>query len=144
MRGGYLNNILNNRNDILTAIRDKACNYQEIISTLESIKGLGLATITKILYFNKIKTDQGHFIPIIDHHVRETMSLFDDFHEISLNQDIASYIRTVSSAFSQFEKKDIQFDDLEFFMFRFGKFWQENMATYKHQCFTDFIKTIDK
>lgn len=142
MRGGYLNAILNNRKTILSAIHNKSSNYQELIGALESIKGLGLATITKILYFYGIKTDEGHYIPIIDHHVRETMSLFEDFHGLSMNQDLSSYIRIVSRVISQLETKDIKYDDLEFFMFEFGQYWKENNAKYKHQCFEDFVKTV--
>lgn len=143
MRGGYLNDILNNRQSIISLIQSNSNNYENLINKLFSTRGLGLATITKLLYFNKIETDAGCFIPIIDRYVRDAMAIFSEFKGIAINRDMVSYIRDISRLFST-TVTDANYDDVEFFLFTVGKEWEAKEMEYKQKFIKDYLHQESK
>lgn len=136
MRGGYLNGILENQGSILSALQEYGKSFHECFEKLYKIRGLGLSTITKILYFFEIKTDDGYYVPIIDRYVRESMSLFDEFESLCEDNDFEKLINDTAKSFASIE--GVEFDDVEYFLFDLGRSWNKEKGKYMKNYIDDY------
>ena len=137
VRGDNFSNILDKKNfnnlvNILTNLKGKnltILDYEKLILNVNGIKGLGLSTFSKFLYFLKVKID-GNQCVILDRKIIKVISsniwveleeLKNDFSETNLTKNFTNYPKYIKTVNSIASELSVANDKIELFLFLFGQ-----------------------
>ena len=130
MRGKNLSNIYKSIETIKRYVIKYRYDGEKLFEKLSGIKGLGLSTITKILYFFQIKCGN-QYIPILDSHVINSMDFFEDFDGVHQNNRGWIFIKETAAIFNGVD--GIKYDDLEYYLFELDKKWEKHIKEFKRE-----------
>lgn len=134
MRGNHVVNIFNSMKEIeaefMLALAREAnqsidsSNFASLLELFESIEGLGISTLTKLLYFNNV-TFEGHRCLILDSRIIKILqeAKFDEFHSlrhIRYDKGLLLYTRYLEVMSAVSKELDLNCEGLEQFLFLFG------------------------
>ncbi|SEJ75203.1 hypothetical protein SAMN05216327_11892 [Dyadobacter sp. SG02] len=134
MRGNHVVNIFNAMKEIeteftLALARETnqsidSSNFASLLELFESIEGLGISTLTKLLYFNDVTFD-GHRCLILDSRIIKVLqeAKFNEFHSlrhIRYGKGVLLYTQYLQVMSAVSRDLDVNCEGLEQFLFLFG------------------------
>jgi hypothetical protein len=130
MRGNHFNDILQNIQTLENALNEirniptpTTTDFNKLANSFAGIRGLGLSTYSKLLYFSGIKFN-GHACLILDKRLIDIFSneLFDDFAALRQIHDSPTnyYIRYIETTNQIADRLQTRGENIEQFLFIFG------------------------
>jgi len=116
-------------NEIRNIPNPTTTDFDRIVNVFSEIKGLGLSTYSKLLYFSKIKFN-GHCCQILDTRLIEIFNneIFDDFsafRQIRYDNAKNYYIRYIETTNQIANRLQTNGENIEQFLFIFGNNLQQ-------------------
>lgn len=136
-----LRNIIGNLNEIVQLLTQPELEqplnqefFLTLYNSLTKIHGLKQSTVSKLLYFFNIHVGNSQAL-IIDTNVEAAFQAFDDFVAVSFEENIGKrYLKQFKKMNSLARQHHFQPDQLEYFLFEFGKHWRNSNNSFVHHC----------